>query len=90
MRRDGSEMAGWDLTVVADQPPTAAWTEPPGDAGDGQHIRLPWTVTDDYGVVGLQAELHLRDRPSAPPLVISIPLPGGDAEGRTRRSTSRI
>ncbi len=78
VRRDGSELAGWDLTVIADQPPTAAWTEPPGEAGDGQHIRLPWTVTDDYGVVGLQAELHLRDRPSAPPLVISIPLPGGD------------
>ena len=40
--------------------------------------RLPWTVSDDYGVVGLQAELHLRDRPGAPPLAIAIPLPGGD------------
>jgi uncharacterized protein (TIGR02302 family) len=78
VRRGGGQMAGWDLTVVADQPPTAAWTEPPGAAADGQHIRLLWTVTDDYGVVGLQAELHLRDRPSAPPLVITIQLPGGE------------
>ena len=78
VRDGGGELAGWDLTVVADRPPTAAWTEPPGAAADGQHLRLPWTVTDDYGVVGLQAELHLRDRPSAPPLVIAIPLPGGD------------
>ena len=78
VRRGGSEMARWDLTVVADQPPTAIWTEPPGAATDGQHIRLPWTVTDDYGVVGLQAELHLRDRQSAPPLVVAIPLPGGE------------
>lgn len=76
--RDGGELAGWDLTVVADRPPTAAWTEPPGETGDGQHIKLPWTVTDDYGVVGLQAELRLRDRPAAPPMVITIPLPGGD------------
>ena len=78
VRRDGGDLAGWDLTVVADRPPTAAWTEPPGAAGDNQHVRLPWTVTDDYGVVGLQAELRLRDRPSAPPVVITIPLPGGD------------
>ena len=25
----------------------------------------------------LQAELRLRDRPDAPPLVVSLPLPGG-------------
>ena len=78
VRHGGSEMAGWDLTVVADRPPTATWTEPPAAAADGQHVRLPWTVSDDYGVIGLQAELRLRDRPSAPPVVISIPLPGGE------------
>jgi uncharacterized protein (TIGR02302 family) len=78
VRRGASELAGWDLTVVVDRPPTAAWTEPPGAAADGQRMRLPWTVSDDYGVVGLQAELRLRDRPSAPPLVIAIPLPGGE------------
>jgi uncharacterized protein (TIGR02302 family) len=78
VRRGGAEMAGWDLTVVADRPPTAAWTEPPGGAVDGQHMRLPWTVSDDYGVTGLQAELRLRDRPGARPLVIAIPLPGGE------------
>ncbi len=78
VRRGAAEMAGWDLTVVADQPPTAAWTEPPGAATDGQHIRLPWIVSDDYGVVGLQAELRLRDRPGAPPLIVAIPLPGGE------------
>jgi uncharacterized protein (TIGR02302 family) len=78
VRHGVTELAGWDLTVVADRPPTATWTEPPAAAQDGQHIRLPWTVTDDYGVVGLQAELRLRDRPDAPPLAITIPLPGGE------------
>jgi uncharacterized protein (TIGR02302 family) len=78
VRRAGGDLAMWELSVIGDRPPTAAWTEPPGTAPDGQHVRLPWTVSDDYGVVGLQAELRLRDRPGAPPLVISIPLPGGE------------
>jgi Domain of unknown function (DUF4175) len=33
VRRDGRELSGWDLTVVADQPPTVAWAEPPGTGG---------------------------------------------------------
>jgi len=77
VRRNGRELAGWELAVVADRPPSVAWTEPPGGTATGQETRLPWTVNDDYGVVSLQAELRLKDRPQAPPLVVSIPLPGG-------------
>jgi uncharacterized protein (TIGR02302 family) len=77
VRRDGKLMAAWTLTVVADQPPTAAWGENPGKPPSGQQTRLPWEVSDDYGVTALQAELRLRDRPQAPPLVVTIPLPGG-------------
>jgi uncharacterized protein (TIGR02302 family) len=78
VRRDGDQMAGWDLTVVAPQPPIAAWAEPPGPALDRQHVRLPWRARDEYGVTNLKAELLLRDRPDAAPLTIEIPLPGGD------------
>src|ERR1700722_13057171 len=46
VRHGRTEMAGWDLTVVGDRPPNAAWIERPGAATDGQHIRLPWTVSD--------------------------------------------
>jgi uncharacterized protein (TIGR02302 family) len=77
VRRNGRELAGWDLAVVVDRPPSVAWAEPPGSAGTSQQTRLPWTVNDDYGVVSLQAELRLKDRPQASPLVVSIPLPGG-------------
>jgi uncharacterized protein (TIGR02302 family) len=77
VRRNGRDMVTWDLTVVADQPPTADWTEPPGRALGSQQSRLPWQASDDYGVVSLQAELRLRDRPEAPPLVVRLPLPGG-------------
>jgi len=77
VRRNGSELASWDVTVVDDQPPVAEWSEPPGHAGTSQQTRLPWRVSDDYGVTALQAELRLRDRRDASPVIISVPLPGG-------------
>ena len=77
IRRDGRELAAWELTVVADQPPTVSWAEPPGRAGNSQQTRLPWKAADDYGVASLQAEIHLQARPAASPVVVAIPLPGG-------------
>ena len=78
VRRNGQELAAWDLTVVVDQPPTVAWAEAPGPTRTGQETRLPWKASDDYGVTSLQAELRLKDRPSAPMVVVPIPLPGGE------------
>jgi uncharacterized protein (TIGR02302 family) len=77
VKRGGATLAAWMLTVVADQPPTVTWGDNPGRPASGQQTRLPWQVADDYGVTKLQAELRLRDRPAAPPLVVTIPLPGG-------------
>jgi uncharacterized protein (TIGR02302 family) len=75
--RERQELAAWDISVIPDQPPMARWNEPPGKSEAGAGIRLPWAVTDDYGVASLQAELRLTARPDAPPLVIALPLPGG-------------
>lgn len=75
VRRDGGTLAGWNLTVIADLPPVVAWSQKPGRSATGQEVRLPWTVADDYGVVSLQAELRLKDRPQAPPVIVPIPLP---------------
>ena len=77
VQRGGHDLASWDLTVVADQAPVASWAEKPGRAQASQQTRLPWQVSDDYGVSSLQVELRLEVRPEAPPLVIAIPLPGG-------------
>jgi uncharacterized protein (TIGR02302 family) len=80
VRRGGRELAAWALTVVADRPPVVSWPEPPGPARGGGRVpqtRLPWQVSHDYGVTGLNAELALRERPDAPALVVPIPLPGG-------------
>ena len=77
VKRSGGNLAAWMLTVVADQPPTVSWGDNPGRIASSQQTRLPWQVADDYGVTGLQAELRLRDRRDAPPLIVTIPLPGG-------------
>ena len=80
VRRGGRQVAAWDLTVVADSAPVVLWPQPPGAAHGGARVpqtRLPWQVSHDYGVTSLTAELHLRDRPDAPALVVPIPLPGG-------------
>ena len=77
VRRHGRELAAWELTVVADRPPSVAWTELPGRSPRSLQTRLPWEATDDYGVVSLQAELRLEARPDAPALVLTIPVPGG-------------
>ena len=77
VRRHGRDLGHWTLAIRADRPPAVSWTEPPGPSGRSQRrlaTRLPWTADDDYGVVSLQAELRLRDRPAADPVVVPIPL----------------
>jgi uncharacterized protein (TIGR02302 family) len=77
VRSRGALLGSWALTIVADQPPKAAWGANPGGREAEQRLRLPWEVSDDYGVTGLQAELRLAERPDAPPVIVQIPLPGG-------------
>ena len=79
VRRAGRDIAAWDVTVIPNRAPEVRFPEPPGVAPNQrvQQTRLPWQVSHAYGVTGLQAELRLKDRPDAPPLVIAIPLPGG-------------
>ncbi len=82
VRRGGREMAGWDITVLADQPPVVRFPERPGvqAAGATPQTRLPWDVRHDYGVTELHAELHLVPQPGAPALLVPVPLPGGSTK----------
>ena len=72
----GAVLGHWDVTAIPDKPPAVSWTSPPGRGASNQETRLPWKVEDDYGVIALQAELRLKDRPDALPLVVTIPVPG--------------
>jgi uncharacterized protein (TIGR02302 family) len=75
IRRGAAEVLRWQLGVRADLPPTAAFPAEPERATRGLALRLPWQVTDDWGVVALRAELRLAARPDAPPLVAELSLP---------------
>ncbi len=76
VRRGGRTLGAWNLTVVPDHPPEAAWNGEPGPGRTRLSTRLPWRASDDYGVTGLVAELRLRDNPDLPALTVPIPVPG--------------
>jgi uncharacterized protein (TIGR02302 family) len=77
LKRDGRDVAQWALTLTPDAPPLVAWDPAPARAGRGLALRLPWKAEDDWGLVALRVEMRLKQRPSAPPVVQDMPLPGG-------------
>lgn len=77
LKRDGRDVAQWALTLTPDAPPLVAWDPAPARAGRGLALRLPWKAEDDWGLVALRLELRLKQRPTAPPVVQDMPLPGG-------------
>jgi uncharacterized protein (TIGR02302 family) len=79
VRRDGQELARWTLATQADAAPTIAFAEPPAPAQRGLAIRLPWRAEDDWGIARVQAEIHLGARPGAAPILLELPLSGGNA-----------
>ncbi|UFN49692.1 DUF4175 domain-containing protein [Roseomonas sp. OT10] len=87
IRRDGQELAAWSLSVQDDAPPSIAFAEPPAPAPRGLATRLPWRAEDDWGVAEARAELRLEARPEAPPLVVELPIPPGQA--RNPRGTAQ-
>ena len=87
IRRDGRELVRWAITVQADAPPRALFTEAPARAARGLGTRLPWKAEDDWGLAGLRAEFRLAARPEAPPLALEVTLPG--AAPRSARGTAQ-
>ena len=78
--RRGGSLAAWSLTILPDRAPMVAFVDPPGAATSGGRAtlrtRMAWRADDDYGVASVQAEIRLKDRPDAPPMVIAAPLAG--------------
>ena len=71
----GRTLGAWPITVIPDLPPTVSFAKPPQRTERGA-LRIEYKANDDYGVEGVRAIIHLKDNPSAPPLVIDLPLPG--------------
>lgn len=86
VQRRGSAVASWTVLLIPDQKPVPAFTEPPGPnvVGGRQttQSRLAWQAVDDYGLAGVQAELRLKERPDAGPLVVPARLAGSPKSAR--------
>ncbi|UPG73553.1 TIGR02302 family protein [Roseomonas gilardii subsp. gilardii] len=87
IRRDGAELAGWEVSVQADAPPSIAFAEPPGPAPRSHALRLPWAAEDDWGVTAARAEIRLEARPGAEPLTVPLTLSGSNP--RQQRGTAQ-
>jgi len=51
------ELAAWDVTVVPDQAPTVAFTQPPGQTAR-KALRIDFVAKDDYGVEKVTAKIY--------------------------------
>lgn len=73
-------LARWRVSLIPDVAPVVAWSKPPAATRARiPAVRFQYTATHAYGVTAMAAEVRLRDRPDAPPLMIPLPLPGASA-----------
>jgi uncharacterized protein (TIGR02302 family) len=75
------ELAGWPLHVIADQPPTIAFKQPPGRTSRAA-LRLDYVAKDDYGLEGATAVIRRADKPELEPLELPLPLVGKRREAQ--------
>lgn len=57
---DGREAANWSIGVTPDEPPTVAFSKPPGAAQSGA-LQLSYSMADDYGVTSGRVEILPED-----------------------------
>jgi uncharacterized protein (TIGR02302 family) len=76
-------IGSWDLDVLANAKPVVTIPATPGPAGKTLETRLPWHVSQRWGVAALQAELRPAGHPELPAISLPVPLPGTpkDASG---------
>ena len=88
VRRDGADIARWTMTVRPDVAPVVAWARPPAVVrGRVPQTRLAWKASHAYGVTAMSAEFRLRERPSAPPLMVPLSIPGHPREATGATTT---
>jgi uncharacterized protein (TIGR02302 family) len=81
VRADGRTIAGWDVAIIPDTPPTIAFTAPPART-DRDAIKLSYKADDDYGVVSARAIIRPHGRPGAP-LIVDLPVPAVKGTAQT-------
>lgn len=72
--QDGKVLAAWQFVFVPDQPPTAAFGEPPA-ATPRAALRLAYSVADDYGVADAGARIERAGAVVGDVISLDLPLP---------------
>lgn len=80
----GRELRFWPISMIADEPPSVQFAEPPTATERGR-LRVNWDIQDDYGVTDLT--LLVRREGSDETVRVSLPLPMTRqvAEGRSAK-----
>ena len=78
VRSDGRDLAAWALRVIADRPPSVAFSEPP-NATVGAFLGLAYEASDDYGIDDVTVVIRGADEDAVPAgggtVRLSLPLP---------------
>jgi uncharacterized protein (TIGR02302 family) len=75
VRQGGATLGRWQIEIIPDNPPAAAFAEPP-KATEHAALRLEYKASDDYGVEGVKAVIRRADGKSNDKIELEMPLPG--------------
>ena len=72
----GRELGAWDVVVIPDQKPTAAFLQQPGQTPLAA-LRIDFEAHDDYGLAGVTARIsRIGTLPGDESITFELPLPG--------------
>ncbi|HEU0215185.1 MAG TPA: TIGR02302 family protein [Stellaceae bacterium] len=71
----GATLGSWPIEIIPDNPPTAAFVEPPR-ATIRAALRIEYKATDDYGVEAAKLVIRREGGKPEDKLEIALPLPG--------------
>ncbi|MDF1750235.1 MAG: TIGR02302 family protein [Alphaproteobacteria bacterium] len=93
---DGDTVASWEIRAMPDEPPVVTLPDPPV-ASVQRALTITHTVSDDFGVTALRAEIERADRPAGSAqssargdeemmIVTQLPVPDPSKYGTKRRA----
>lgn len=88
VKSGGISIASWALEITPDLSPSVSWLDNFQIQQRGRQIWIGWQAYDDYGVIRLEANFRLYDRPTSSPLVVPVSLPSSSP--KSTRGISRI
>lgn len=71
----GATLGKWPIAIVPDNPPTAAFGQPPQGTSRAA-LRLEYRGADDYGVESVKAVIRRQEGEPKQKIEIELPLPG--------------